>query len=77
MQRRPGLGVAQCTHGADHRFRLEHHARAAAERHVVDLSVRALGVRAQVVHRQLDVAGGDRSPDHADAERAQTSSQRW
>ncbi len=70
MQRRSGSVSTQCAHRANHRFRLEHHARTAAERHVVHLAVPALGVRAQVVHRQLDVTGGDRSPDHTDAERA-------
>src|ERR1019366_8687984 len=64
------LRIAQRAHGPDHWFRLEHHARAPAELHVIHLTMPSLGVLAQIVHHHLDVPGRERAPDDADTQRA-------
>ena len=62
--------MAKCTNRADHRFGFEDHARAASEGFVIHLAMPALGMRAEVVHDELDIPRVKRAPDHTDVERA-------
>src|SRR4029077_13393125 len=52
-------------HGLEHRLRLDHHARAATERHVVDLAVAIVSMVAQVMRVEFDQTALDGTPDHA------------